>query len=69
MAGVFEILTPHSPHRPVSVRGEDTLAGWGGGGGDQYFGRRQTQLRTLFKYFVQSVFRIRIRTRIVSCLS
>jgi hypothetical protein len=38
MAGVFQNMTPHPPHRPASdylpplVRGEDTLAGWRGGG-------------------------------------
>jgi hypothetical protein len=52
MSGVFQNIDPPPPHRPAKVypsplvRGEDTLAGWRGGGG-QYFGRRQTQLCTL----------------------
>ncbi len=32
---------------PPLFRGEDTLAGWRGGWGSQYFGRRKTQLCTL----------------------
>jgi hypothetical protein len=52
MSGVFQNIDPQRPHRPASVyppplvRGEDTLAGRRGGG-DQYFGRRQTLLCTL----------------------
>jgi hypothetical protein len=43
MAGVFQNIDPHPPHRPASVyppplvRGEDTLAGWRGGGGGSIF--------------------------------
>jgi hypothetical protein len=39
MSGVLRNIDPHPPHRPASlctpplVRGEDTLAGWRGGGG------------------------------------
>jgi hypothetical protein len=54
MSGVFHNIDPPPPHRPASVyppppsvRGEDTVAGWRGGRGGQYFGRRQTQLCTL----------------------
>jgi hypothetical protein len=59
MSDIFQNIDPPPPHRPASVyppppfvRGEDTLAGWRGVGG-QYFGRRQT-LRVLYlcKYFV-----------------
>jgi hypothetical protein len=54
MSGVFQNIDPPPPHRPASVyppafgAGEDTLAGWGRGGG-QYFGRRQTLPCTLHK--------------------
>jgi hypothetical protein len=47
MSGVFQTIDPPPP--PLTARrvcGEDTLAGWEGGGG-QYFGRRQTLLCTL----------------------
>jgi hypothetical protein len=40
MSGVFQTIDPPPPHRPASVyplpafgAGEDTLAGWRGGGG------------------------------------
>jgi hypothetical protein len=51
MSGVFQNIDPPTPHRPASVYpppwGEDTVAGWRGGWGGQYFGRRQTQVCTL----------------------
>jgi hypothetical protein len=53
MSGVFQNIDPLTAS-PL-VRGEDTLAGWRGGVGGQYFRRRQTQLCTLHlysKYFV-----------------
>jgi hypothetical protein len=43
MAGVFQNIDPHPPHRPASVyppplvRGEDTLTGWREGGGGLIF--------------------------------
>jgi hypothetical protein len=35
VSGVFRNIEPPPPHRPARplVRGEDTLAGWRGGGG------------------------------------
>jgi hypothetical protein len=60
MSGVFQNIDPPPPHRPASVyppppplvRGEDTLSLLERGEGGQYFGRRQTLLCTLCKYFV-----------------
>ncbi len=49
LSGVFQNIDPSPPSEcvpPPLVRGEDTLAGWSGGG-VQFFGRRQTQLCTL----------------------
>ncbi len=55
-----ELLTPHPPHRPASVspphsvRGEDTLAGWRGGGGSivRKTPRRHCSVLYICKYFV-----------------
>jgi hypothetical protein len=50
MSGVFQNIDPSPPgecaYLPAFGAGEDTLAGWRGGGamGGQYFGRRQTLL-------------------------
>jgi hypothetical protein len=55
MSGVFRVIDPHplTARRvctpPALVRGEDTLLG-GEGVGGQYFGRRQTVLCTLYMY-------------------
>jgi hypothetical protein len=59
MSGVFQNIDPPPPPCPASVYplafgaggGEDTLAGWKGGGVGvvgQYLGRCQTQLCTLY---------------------
>ncbi len=63
MSGVFQNIDP--PPHPLTARrvctlvsGDDSLAGWRGGGGS-IFWRRQTQLCTLHyicKYFVIEIF-------------
>jgi hypothetical protein len=48
MSCVFQNIDPPQPSPPGELlRGEDTLAGWRGGMGGQYFGRRKIQLCTL----------------------
>jgi hypothetical protein len=57
MSGVFqniENIDPHPPHRPASVpppplvRGEDTLAGWKGGGGSIFWKTPDTALYSTY---------------------
>jgi hypothetical protein len=49
-----KILTPHPPRRPASVyppplvRGEDTLAGWRGGGGSIFWKTQDTALYSTY---------------------
>jgi hypothetical protein len=62
MSGVFRNIDPPPPHRPASVyppppppfvRGEDTLAGWRGGGGSIVAeDARYCSVLYMFKYFV-----------------
>ncbi len=62
MSGVFRNIDPPPPHRPASVyyvvyppsllRGEDTLAGWRGGGGSTIRKTPDTALLYICKYFV-----------------
>jgi hypothetical protein len=53
-----ELLTPHPPHGPASVyppplvRGEDTLAGWRGGGGSLV---RKTPDTALYSIYVSTL--------------
>jgi hypothetical protein len=63
MSGIFRNIDPPPPHRPASVYplprlwygGEDTLAGWGGGGGSE--DARHCSELYISKYFVQISFR------------
>jgi hypothetical protein len=48
MSDVF----PPPPHRPANVRGEDTLAGWRGGGGSKV---RKTPDTALYSIFVSTL--------------
>jgi hypothetical protein len=59
MAGVFQNVDPHPPHRPASVyppplvRGEDTLAGWRRGWGVNILKDvRHISVLYVCKYFV-----------------
>ncbi len=60
LSGVFQNIDPPPPHRPASVsppplmRGEDTLAGWRGGGVSIFWKMPDTALSVLYirKYFV-----------------
>jgi hypothetical protein len=59
MSGVFRNTDPPPPHRPASVyppllvRGEDTLAGWRGGGGvNNSEGASHFSVLYICKYFV-----------------
>jgi hypothetical protein len=54
MSGVFQNTDPPAPHRPVSVRGEDTLAGWRGGWGVNILedARHSSLYIRVCKYFV-----------------
>jgi hypothetical protein len=62
MSGVFQNIDPHpltarrvcTVYPPPLVRGEDTR--WVESGvGDQYFGRRQTQLCSLYSTYVSTL--------------
>ncbi len=58
MSGVFRTIDPPSPHRPASVyplvQGEDTLAGWRGGGGvNSSEDARHCSVLYICKYFVR----------------
>jgi hypothetical protein len=54
MSGVFRNIVPPPPHRPATVRGEDTLAGWRGGGGGVKSSEDDRHCSVLYicKYFV-----------------
>jgi hypothetical protein len=59
MSGVFQNIDTPPPHRPASVyppplrRGEDTLAGWRGGGGfNSSEDARNCSVLYICKYFV-----------------
>jgi hypothetical protein len=58
MSCVFKIIEPPPPLRPASVyppsllRGEDTLAGWRGGGGGSIFWK--TQDTALYSIHIES---------------
>ncbi len=56
MSGVFQNIDPSPPHRPTSVYprafgaggGEDTLAGWRGGGGSIFWKTLDTALYSTY---------------------
>jgi hypothetical protein len=54
MSCVFQNIDPTPPHRPASVyppplvRGEDTLAGWKGGGGSIFWRTPDTALYSTY---------------------
>jgi hypothetical protein len=53
MSGVFQNIYPHPSHRPAStplpfVRGENTLAGWKGGGGSIFWKTPDTALYSTY---------------------
>jgi hypothetical protein len=57
MSGVFRTIDPPPPHRtactpPPLVRGEDTFAGWRGGGGSIV---RKTPDTALFSVYVSTL--------------
>jgi hypothetical protein len=55
MSGVFRNIDPPTPHRTAFDAGEDTLAGWRGGGGVNTVVREDPRHCSVFyicKYFV-----------------
>jgi hypothetical protein len=74
MAGVFKNIDPHPPLRPASiypnllVRGEDTLAGWRGGGVNILEDARHSSVLYIRKYFVLvAVCEISVKSFFGSC--
>jgi hypothetical protein len=61
MSGVFQNIDPPPPHHPASVyppvfgAGEDTLAGWRGGGGSIFW---KTPDTALYSTYVSTLWRI-----------